>query len=250
MLVYMAAGSLYQIPNSQLQKDTNQTSVSYSIHRIPAATSSELTLANQGLQDLSGRSRTNLKQYFEDAQSLTLPLGHPKRAFTESQLYHLLRIITNETVSLSYNNMENTVLAEVKRDSATSKSRTDHFHKPRHSNLTPGRTLTLELSTKRDFQFQDWTLLEEQRLRENRVIQHCKKRPTVPERLPSSKRIIRELFEPNKCPELPQKGALTVIEKNPSQNLKFYKKPLQRLRLLGKRPSEPRKEKNRCDLSQ
>ena len=135
----MAAGRVYQIPNSQLQKDTNQTSVSDSIHRIPAATSSGLTRANEGLQDLSRRSRTNLKQYFEDAQSLTLPLGHPKRAYTESQLYHLIRIITNETVSLSYNTMEHTVLAAVKRNSATSKSRTDHFHKTKAFKKTSRR---------------------------------------------------------------------------------------------------------------
>ena len=68
-----------------------------------------------------------MKQYFGEAKPTTLPQGHPVITFTEPQLYHLLRVLTNETVNLSYNTMEHMVISAVKGTPATSKLRTDHF---------------------------------------------------------------------------------------------------------------------------
>ena len=52
-------------------------------------------------RDLSGRSRAILKQYFdEDAATISLPLGHRTVAFTEPQVYHLLRVLTDEILQM------------------------------------------------------------------------------------------------------------------------------------------------------
>ena len=95
--------------------------------QVPGTSSSQLGATGLRLHNLSGRSRATLKQYFGEAKPDTLPQGHPVVTFTEPQLYHLLRVLTNETVSLSYNTMEHMVISAVKGAPATSKSRTDQF---------------------------------------------------------------------------------------------------------------------------
>ena len=61
--------------------------------------------------ELYGRSRAILQQYFETTPSL--PMFHPTEAFSESQLYHLLRVLTDKTASLSFNTMEHLVVEAV-----------------------------------------------------------------------------------------------------------------------------------------
>ena len=64
-------------------------------------------------RELSGRSRAILKQYFdEEAATVSLPLGHRTVAFTEPQLYRLLRVLTDETLQMSYTTLEKMVLRE------------------------------------------------------------------------------------------------------------------------------------------
>ena len=89
------------------------------------------------LRELSGRSRAILKQYFdEDAATVSLPLGHRTVAFTEPQVYHLLRVLTDETLQMSYRAMEKMVLGAVRGAPVTAESRTGHF-KIRHRAQTP-----------------------------------------------------------------------------------------------------------------
>ena len=66
------------------------------------------------LPELTGRSRAILKTYFADAKPFTLPLGHPTVAFSEAQMYHLLRVLSNETLRLSYSTMEKMVVDAVR----------------------------------------------------------------------------------------------------------------------------------------
>ena len=88
-------------------------------------------------RDLSGRSRAILKKYFdEDAAIVSLPLGHRTVAFTEPQVYHLLRVLTNETLQMSYTTMKKMVLGAVRGAPVTAESRTDHF-KIRNRAQTP-----------------------------------------------------------------------------------------------------------------
>ena len=48
-------------------------------------------------------------------------------AFTETQLFHLLKILTNETMSLAYSTMEKMILEALIGKPTTKQSRTDHF---------------------------------------------------------------------------------------------------------------------------
>ena len=89
----------------------------------PSASRSRIT----ELQELSGRSRAKLKQYIDEVQPFTFSLGHPTVAFTKSQLFHLLRVLTDETLNMSYTAMEQMVIGAVKRTPVTVLSRTDHF---------------------------------------------------------------------------------------------------------------------------
>ena len=58
------------------------------------------------LPQFSDRSRALLKRYFEETYTFRLPEGHPVVAFTESQVYHLLRVLTDETIRMSYTTMK------------------------------------------------------------------------------------------------------------------------------------------------
>ena len=71
--------------------------------------------------ELSGRSPAILKIYFSDA-FFQLPEGHPTVAFTESQMYHLLRVLSDETLRKSYTTMELMVIDAVKGDPTTDPS--------------------------------------------------------------------------------------------------------------------------------
>ena len=79
------------------------------------------------LRDLSGRSRGILKRYFEETPPFALPIAHPTVAFSEPQLYHLLRVLTDETISMSFSTMERLVIDAVKGTPTVNQSRTDHF---------------------------------------------------------------------------------------------------------------------------
>ena len=90
------------------------------------------------IRELSGRSRANLKQYFdEDTSTISFPLGYRTVAFTEPQVYHLLRVLTDETLKMSYEAMERMVIGAVKGAPVTSESRIGHF-KLRRRAQTPG----------------------------------------------------------------------------------------------------------------
>ena len=71
-----------------------------SFGHVPDQTQSTATAPQDaGLKELSGRSRAILKQYFyEDAEAITFPLGHRTVSFTESQVYHILSVLTDETL--------------------------------------------------------------------------------------------------------------------------------------------------------
>ena len=90
------------------------------------------------IRELSGRSKAILKQYFdEDATTISFPLGHRTVAFTEPQVYLLLRVLTDETLKMSYEAKERMVIGAVKGAPVTSESRTGHF-KLRRRAQTPG----------------------------------------------------------------------------------------------------------------
>ena len=79
------------------------------------------------LPELSGRSRAILKEYFDLASPIRLPVGHTTIALTEPQMYHLLRTLTDETLRQSFNTMERMVLDAVRGTPTALPSRTSHF---------------------------------------------------------------------------------------------------------------------------
>ena len=81
-----------------------------------------------GPPHLSGRSRAILKDYFDESTPTRLPVGHATVFFTEPQVYHLLRVLTDETLSRSFLNMEQMVNEAVRGKSAVAPSRTAHFY--------------------------------------------------------------------------------------------------------------------------
>ena len=91
-------------------------------------------------RELSGRSRGTLKKHFSETPVFDLPVGHPTIAFTEPQLYHLLRVISDETVSASWGLLKNLILqaAGLRGTTTGTGSRTDHFRK-RGRSSTPAR---------------------------------------------------------------------------------------------------------------
>ena len=69
--------------------------------------------AEDTLPELSGRARAILRTYFDEARVFKWPPGHSTVAFTEPQVYHLLRVLTDETLRMSYDTMEKMVLDAV-----------------------------------------------------------------------------------------------------------------------------------------
>ena len=90
------------------------------------------------LPELTGRSRAILKTYFADTKPFNLPLGHPTVAFTEAQMYHLLRVLSDETLRMSYSTMEKMVVDAVRGKPTVAPSKTSHFL-IRNRAQTPGR---------------------------------------------------------------------------------------------------------------
>ena len=54
------------------------------------------------LRELSGSNRAILKTYFDEAKAFNLPLGHPTVVFSEAHMYNLLRVLSDETLRMSY----------------------------------------------------------------------------------------------------------------------------------------------------
>ena len=79
------------------------------------------------LGGLSGRSRATLKQYFEAEDPYTFPVGQRVVAFTEPQVYHLLRVLTDEAISMTCTTLERMVIGAVKGTPVTAPSRTEKF---------------------------------------------------------------------------------------------------------------------------
>ena len=90
-----------------------------------------------GPPHLSGRSRAILKEYFDESPATRLPVGHTTVSFTEPQVYHLLRVLTDETLSRSFSTMERMVIDAVRGKPAVAPSRTSHFYSGRRAQ-TPG----------------------------------------------------------------------------------------------------------------
>ena len=129
-------------PVGNVTETAGESSVDTSIHRPDIMRPSTSTSAGQDskVRELSGRSRAILKQYFdEDATTINFPLGHRTVAFTEPQVYHLLRVLTDETLKMSYTALEQMVIGAVRGAPVTSSSRTDHFRvRPRAQTPGPG----------------------------------------------------------------------------------------------------------------
>ena len=81
-----------------------------------------------------------LKQYFEENKAFGLPVGHPTVAFTETQVYNFLRVLTDETLRMSYSTMDRMVLDAVRGTPAVAPSKTaqDNFQS-RGRAQTPAR---------------------------------------------------------------------------------------------------------------
>ena len=90
------------------------------------------------IHELSRKNMALLKEYFETTDAVSLPIGYPTVIFSESQLYHLLKILTIGTMSMTNNTIKRMVLDAVKRVPTTSQSCTDHF-KVRNRAQTPRR---------------------------------------------------------------------------------------------------------------
>ena len=127
-------------PVGNATETAEQSSVDTSIHRPDIMRPSTSTGKDSKVRELSGRSRAILKQYFdEDATTINFPLGHRTVAFTEPQVYHLLRVLTDETLKMSFTAMEQMVIGAVRGAPVTSSSRTDHFRvRPRAQTPGPG----------------------------------------------------------------------------------------------------------------
>ena len=101
---------------------------------------------NDTLRDLSGRSRATLKQYFETEDPYTFPVGQRVVAFTEPQVYHLLRVLTDEAINMTCSTMERMVIGAVRGTPATGPSRTEKFQ-TRARSSTPGPDLSARSSS-------------------------------------------------------------------------------------------------------
>ena len=86
---------------------------------------------------LSGRSRAILKEYFDESPSTRFPVGQTTVTFTEPQVYHLLRVLTDETLGRSVSTMERMVIDAVRGKPTVAPSRTAPFYSGRRAQ-TPG----------------------------------------------------------------------------------------------------------------
>ena len=95
--------------------------------------------------ELSGRARAILKTYFEETNAFRFPPGQTAVVFTESQVYHLLRVLTDETLRMSHSAMERMILDAVRGSPTIVPPRTGHF-KSRTRAQTPFRHVDSESS--------------------------------------------------------------------------------------------------------
>ena len=79
------------------------------------------------LPELSCRARAILKTYFDETNAFRIPPGQTAVTFTESQVYHLLRVLTDETLRMSHSTMERMILDAVRGRPTIAPSRTNHF---------------------------------------------------------------------------------------------------------------------------
>ena len=94
---------------------------------------------------LSGRSRAILKEYFDEATPVRFSVGHNTIALTEPRMYHLLRVLTDETLRRSFTTMERMVVDAVRGAPTALPDRTAHFQ-IRGRSQTPMRTGTRDSS--------------------------------------------------------------------------------------------------------
>ena len=104
---------------------------------LPGTSRAGLAVQGEVLRDLSGRGRATLKQYFETEDPYTFPVGQRVVAFTEPQVYHLLRVLTDEAINMTCSTMEKMVIGAVSGTLATAPSRTEKFRSVARSS-TPG----------------------------------------------------------------------------------------------------------------
>ena len=95
--------------------------------------------------ELSGRARAILKTYFDETHAFRFPPGQTAVAFTESQVYHLLRVLSDETLRMSHSTMERMILDAVRGSPTIAPSRTDLF-KSRTRAQTPYRQVDSDSS--------------------------------------------------------------------------------------------------------
>ena len=65
-------------------------------------------------------------------------MGYPTVAFTEAQMYNVLKFLPNETMDLTYFTIERMILVSLKGTPTTTQSRREHFRK-RTRAQTPGQ---------------------------------------------------------------------------------------------------------------
>ena len=79
------------------------------------------------LPEHSGRARAVLKTYFGETNAFRQPPGQTTVTFAEPQVYHLLRVLTDETLRMSYTTIERMILDAVRGSPKVAPSRTSHF---------------------------------------------------------------------------------------------------------------------------
>ena len=76
---------------------------------------------------LSGRSRAKTKHYFEAADTYIFLVWHATVAFTEPQVYLLLRVLTDEAINITCFAVEEVAIGAIEKSPATASSRTRQF---------------------------------------------------------------------------------------------------------------------------
>ena len=133
---------MYGQPLFVTESGTEGGDESHSDSHVPGPS----TRAEQStIPHLSGRSRAILKEYFNEATPVRFPVGHNTIALTEPQMYHLLRILTDETLRRSFTTMERMVIDAVRGAPTALPDRTAHFQ-IRGRSQTPMRTGTRDSS--------------------------------------------------------------------------------------------------------
>ena len=83
--------------------------------------------AGDQLPELSGRARAIMKTYFDETNAFRLPAGQTTVTFSEPHVYHLLRVLSDETLRMSYTTIERMILDAVRGSPTIAPSRAGHF---------------------------------------------------------------------------------------------------------------------------